>query len=386
MPVTHHCDLAIVGGGLAGGLIALVLAARRPDLIIRVVDSAETLGGNHVWSFFDGDVAKEDRWLLTPLVCHAWPAYDVNFPAHARTIAQPYYSIESERFDEIVRKALPREALMMGRKVLACSPSAVVLADGDRIEAKGVIDARGPGDLSMLDVGWQKFVGRLFDVPAGHGVERPMVMDATVMQHDGYRFVYLLPFSPTQIFVEDTYYSDTPSLNVGALNRRIDVYAEAKGWSASYAGREEKGALPVVIGGDFEAYWRWGGAKVAKAGARAGLFHPTTGYSLPDAVRLAVRIAEAKDLSGEGLHDLTHDFARARWDERRFYRMLDAMLFRAADPDGRYKVLERFYRLGPGLIRRFYAARSTRADKIRVLSGRPPVPFWRAVRVIRSLS
>ncbi|SEJ65575.1 lycopene beta-cyclase [Sphingomonas sp. OV641] len=386
MPVTHECDLAIVGGGLAGGLIAMALAARRPEVKIRLVEGGDTLGGNHVWSFFDGDVDKEDRWLLTPLVSHAWPTYDVAFPAHARTIAQPYYSIESDRFDQVVRGALPAESIMTGCKVLACSPTAVVLADGERIEATGVIDARGAGDLSMLEVGWQKFVGRLLDVPAGHGVERPVVMDATVAQHDGYRFVYLLPFSPTQVFVEDTYYSDSASLNVRALNRRIDVYAESKGWSATVGGREEKGALPVVIGGDFEGYWRWGGAKVAKAGARAGLFHPTTGYSLPDAVRLAVRIAEASDLSGEGLHALTHDYARARWDERRFYRMLDAMLFRAADPDVRYKVLERFYRLHPRLIARFYAARSTTRDKLRVLAGRPPVPIFRALRVIRNAS
>lgn len=385
MPVTHHCDLAIVGGGLAGGLIALALAERQPDLVVRIIEGGDTLGGNHIWSFFDGDVAKDDRWLLTPLVSHAWPDYEVAFPAHARTITQPYYSIESERFDRVVRKALPAEAVMTGRKVLACSPTAVVLADGDRIEATGVIDARGAGDVSMLQVGWQKFVGRLFDVPAGHGVTRPMVMDATVTQHDGYRFLYLLPFSPTQLFVEDTYYSDSATLNVGALNRRIDVYAESKGWATTFTGREEKGALPVVIGGDFESYWRWGGAKVAKAGARAGLFHPTTGYSLPDAVRLALLIAESRDLSGETLHELTHDYARARWDERRFYRMLDAMLFRAADPDTRYKVLERFYRLRPGLISRFYAARSTRADKLRVLSGKPPVPFWRALSVVRSI-
>lgn len=389
MPVTHECDLAIVGGGLAGGLIAMAVAARRPDVTIRIVEGGDVLGGNHVWSFFDADVAKDDRWLLTPLVCHAWPDYDIAFPAHARTIAQPYYSIESERFDAVVRKALPADAIMLGRKVLACSATAVVLADGDRIEAKGVIDARGAGDLSMLEVGWQKFVGRTLDIPAGHGVTRPMVMDATVAQHDGYRFVYLLPFSPTRLFVEDTYYSDGSSLNVRALNHRIEVYAAARGWEVAGDAndlREERGALPVVIGGDFEGYWRWGGAKVAKAGARAGLFHPTTGYSLPDAVRLAVRIAAADDLSGEALHELTHDYARERWEERRFYRLLDAMLFRAADPDVRYKVLERFYRLHPKLISRFYSARSTTKDKLRVLAGKPPVPVLRALRAIRNIS
>ncbi|MCH3002895.1 hypothetical protein K3W91_15445, partial [Listeria monocytogenes] len=77
----------------------------------------------------------------------------------------------------------------------------------------------------------------------------------------------------------------------------------------------------------FEAYWQSGGNKVAKAGMRAGLFHPTTGYSLPDAVRLAALIARASDLSGAGLHTLTHDFARRTWRARGFYRMLDKMLF-----------------------------------------------------------
>ncbi|MBL0001825.1 MAG: hypothetical protein IPO97_13210 [Sphingomonadales bacterium] len=42
-------------------------------------------------------------------------------------------------------------------------------------------------------------------------------------------------------------------------------------------------------------------------------------------------------------------YATARWSERGFYRMLDTMLFRAAAPDQRYRVLERFYRLSPHL-------------------------------------
>jgi lycopene beta-cyclase len=211
-------------------------------------------------------------------------------------------------------------------------------------------------------------------------------MDATVEQRDGYRFVYLLPFSADTLLVEDTYYSDAPELDRAEIRTRIGDYARAKGWTVDNPLREEHGVLPVVLGGDFEAYWRSGGNKVAKAGARAGLFHPTTGYSLPDAVRFAHLIADAADLSGAGLHELTHAHAARAWADRKFYRMLDLMLFKAAEPAERYRVLERFYRLRPGLVSRFYAARSTTFDKMRVLAGKPPVPIGRAIAALRDAS
>ncbi|KQN28889.1 MULTISPECIES: lycopene beta-cyclase CrtY [unclassified Sphingomonas] len=382
MASTISCDVAIVGAGLAGGMIALALKAKHPALDVRLIDSAPVVGGNHLWSFFGSDVAQADRWLVAPLVAHAWRGYDVRFPAHARTIDATYYSIESERLDREVRRVLPPHALMLGRKVSGASATAVVLADGDRIEATGVIDVRGPGDLSLLDLAWQKFVGRELVLSAPHDSPVPMVMDATVPQIDGYRFVYCLPFAADRMFVEDTYYSDTPDLDVEALTTRIHDYADARGWAVAQAARHESGVLPVAMGGDFEAYWRSGGAKVAKAGMRAGMFHPTTGYSLPDAVRTAAMIAGLGDFSGAALHEATHAMARATWKSRGFYRMLDTMLFRAAEPEERYRILERFYRLSPSLIGRFYAGRSTLSDKARVLTGKPPVPIVRAVRAI----
>ena len=391
MPTTHSCDLAIVGGGLAGGLIALALARKQPGLDVRIVEASDAIGGNHLWSFFASDVDESDRWIVAPLVSYGWTQYDIAFPAHRRTLKSAYYSIESERLDTVVRRKLPPQALMTGRKVLAASATAVVLADGDRIEAKGVIDARGPGDLGLLDLGWQKFVGMEFALDEPHGVTHPIVMDATVEQIDGYRFVYTLPFSATRLFVEDTYYSDTPDLyrpkpgsgsNADPIAERVIAYAAAHGWQTQHVVREESGVLPVTMGGDFEAYWQSGGNKVAKAGMRAGLFHPTTGYSLPDAVRMAALIARASDLSGAALHGLTHDHAKRTWNERGFYRMLDKMLFRAAEPEERYRILERFYRLDPKLVRRFYAGRSTIFDKARVLIGKPPVPIPRALRAI----
>lgn len=383
MPAVISCDIAIVGAGLAGGLLTLALKRRRPDLDLRLVEESDGVGGNHLWSFFASDVPDADRWIVDPLVCHSWKSYDIAFPTLRRTLDNAYYSIESDRLDALVRAALPEGALMTRRKVLGASPTAVVLADGDRIKAGGVIDARGPGDLGLLELGWQKFLGREIHLAEPHDDPQPMVMDATVEQIDGFRFVYCLPFAATRMFIEDTYYSESPGIDRAALAGRIDAYVARRGWQAEHVAREEAGVLPVAMGGDFDEYWRSGGNKVAKAGMRAGLFHPTTGYSLPDAIRTAALVAQATDLSGAGLHELTRGFARSTWKKRGFYRMLDRMLFRAAEPAERYRILERFYRLDPQLIGRFYAGRSTMTDKARLLTGKPPVRIGRAISAIR---
>jgi hypothetical protein len=40
---------------------------------------------------------------LAPLIGYGWTAYDIAFPAHARTLRMSYYSIESARLDQVVR-------------------------------------------------------------------------------------------------------------------------------------------------------------------------------------------------------------------------------------------------------------------------------------------
>ncbi len=380
---TITCDIAIAGGGLAGGLIALALAEKRPDLDVRIIETAPVVGGNHIWSFFDSDIADVDRWLVEPLICHRWHGYDIAFPGHTRTLNSGYNSIESARLDEIVRHKLPAEHLVRGQVLSINENGHTIELDGGRtLTARHVIDARGPGDLSTLDLGWQKFVGQTLTISGGHGLTRPIVMDATVDQIDGYRFVYCLPFDAKTLFVEDTYYSDTPDLDVEIVRDRIADYAVAKGWQIAARGHQETGVLPVVMGGDFDAYWASTGNGIAKAGLRAGLFHATTGYSLPDAVRLAAAMPGLVDLGQASFAAAIQKIARKAWHRNGFYRMLDTMLFRAAAPSLRYRVLERFYTLSPALIGRFYSGQSTLFDKIRVLSGKPPVPIWAAIRAL----
>jgi len=378
------CDLAIVGGGLAGGLIALAVARLRPELKIVLIEQGESFGGNHIWSYFATDILPEHRWLTAPLVTYGWSGYEVRFPGHNRELDNIYYTIESERLDWVLRNNLPASALMLGREVKSVSPRLVVLDGAQRINAGGVIDARGGGDLNHLDCGWQKFTGQLMQLSEPHNLTKPIVMDATVDQHDGYRFVYVLPFGMDKIFVEDTYYSDTPTHDAQRYRQRIAEYADTKGWKVERVLREENGVLPVVMGGDLESYWASGSGRTAKAGARGAFFQAVTSYSLPDAVRNAIFIAEQTDLDGDKLNMLMRQRAQEHWQNGKFYRMLNRMLFRGADTSDRYKILERFYRLKPGLIERFYAGKTTGGDKARILSGKPPIPIGKAITAIRS--
>ena len=372
-------DIAILGGGLAGGLIALALAKLRPELRLLVIERGESCGGNHVWSCFASDVAADDAWLVEPLIAARWDGYQVHFGGHSRRLATPYRSLTSERLDDALRAALPAGSLLTGVEVAGADASCVTLVDGTAIAAGAVIDARGAAGMEHMAGGWQKFAGRMLRLARPHGLSLPVVMDARVAQHDGYRFVYCLPFGPREIFVEDTYYSDTSALELAVLRERISDYAAARGWEIAEVLREETGVLPVIAEGDFAAFWPADAAQSARAGTRAALVHPLTSYSLPDAVRFARFVAAQDDLSGWALAAASRTYAEAHWRRAGLYRMLARMLFGAAEPGVRARVLERFYALPAPLIERFYAGRSTAADALRILAGKPPVPVIAAL-------
>lgn len=382
MPADTEFDLILVGGGLANSLIAWRLAVARPDLRVAVVEREGRLGGRHTWSFFDGDVSDADRAWLAPAIAHRWAeGYEVHFPNRSRVLRTPYNSLTAERLDGAVRPLLGDR--LIASEAVDLTPTSVRLADRRTLTARGVIDARGPGPSPQLQLGWQVFLGRTLRLEAPHGLTRPTIMDATVAQHSAYRFVYLLPFDARTVLVEDTYYADGPALDRETLRARIGDYARSRGWVVEAVIEEEEGILPIALDGDMDAFWAAGAPGVARAGLAAALFHPTTGYSLPDAVETARRVAEAPSFEGTVLRQLLETRSRDLWRRRGFYRLLDRMLFRAAAPEARWQVLERFYGLPEGLVRRFYAGRSTVLDKVRILAGKPPVPIRKALRELR---
>lgn len=378
-------DVIFAGGGLASTLSAFRLKARRPDLRLLVVEAGERLGGNHTWSCHSTDLSPEQNRWMAPFIAHRWPGQMVRFPKFTRRLRAPYQSVTAQKLHEAAMPALGG-AVRFDTRIAALDRASVALEDGTRLTANCIIDGRGPGPSPALALAFQKFVGLEVRLTAPHGETVPVIMDAAVSQSDGYRFVYTLPFSHDTILIEDTYYADGPDLDRQALHRRIETYAAKRGWEIAETLREETGTLPILLGGDIDAFWREVGSGAARIGLRAGLFHPTTGYSLPDAATLADALAALPDITTDAAARLTEAASKRLWHERGFYRMLNRLLFLAAEPDKRYQVLQRFYELSEPLIERFYAAGSTYSDKARILIGRPPVPIHRALAHIREAS
>ena len=115
--MTSAFDYVLVGGGLQNALLALALRARRPGSRVALVERAASLGGNHTWSFHEGDVPEAAREWVEPLVARRWPSYDVRFPGLERTLRHAYATIPSARVDAVVRERLSLRGAALGMVV-----------------------------------------------------------------------------------------------------------------------------------------------------------------------------------------------------------------------------------------------------------------------------
>jgi len=383
--MTVRKDMVIIGAGLSGLLTAWRSLDLNPELKITLIDANDQIAGDHTWSFNQNDISPELQKWIRPFIAYQWDAYDVKFPTLKRMLDITYCTGNSETLrgciDPLIESG--RLELKLDSLVRTIDAGKVLIEGGEEIEAGLILDARGFQPNPERCLGYQKFVGHVIRTDQPHGVERPIIMDATVPQLGGYRFVYCLPYSETEILVEDTYYTDGSDLKSQEVDARIRDYIEGHLNITSYeVMRRETGILPITIASNPDIY------EPLSIGIRGGYYHAVTGYSLPDAVKLADRVAHHiaglansdQDITSLNLQAALKDMQREHYRSERFLRFLNRMLFRAAKPEERYIVLQRFYGLKEGLIERFYAGDLTWRDKARILIGKPPVPILKALQ------
>jgi lycopene beta-cyclase len=363
-------DAVLVGGGLQNALIALALLEERPGARIAMIERGARICGEHTWSFHERDVPDDCRAFIEPLVVSRWDGYDVKFPRHERTIGSGYATTTSERVAGVVEERLRRargSVLLTGTLASQVDAHLVRLDEGTALAGELVVDSRGPNLFSRANApGFQKFLGLELELARPSPMARPLLMDARVPQFDGYRFVYVLPFEERRVLIEDTYFSDSPTLDEPLLHERVLEYAHRAGFDSKRVIRQETGVLPLPVQG----LPRIASRSPLAGGYAGGWFHPATGYSFPVALRLARHVAKAgpSEVFGAPFDALVASHRK----QFRFAAFLNRMFFAAFAPERRFSVLERFYTLPEDTIARFYALDTTTSDRLRILCGRPP--------------
>lgn len=374
-PATEF-DYVIVGGGLQGCLLAHALAWHRPEAAVLLLERADTLCGNHTWSFHETDVAEQARGWFDPLVAHRWPGYRVRFPTLSRRVGIPYATITSDRLREATlslaneRASSARTGRLVIRTGESCeilSATAVSLGGAAEVSCLAVIDCRGRAASAGLPgrTGYQTFIGHEYEIAGRWPTSEPTVMDVRADQAAGFEFLYELPLGPDRVLLEYTRFHDEPACDESRANELISTrLAEAEAGKPQLI-RTEQGCLPMP----YAAELRHEGPSLA-GGYAGGWYHAATGYSMPLAIRFAELVAQAHPdrLAAEVASAVREDRLR-----RGFARFLNRLLFCLVRPENRWRIFQRFYSVLPEeRIARFFAHRFTFTDAARIVIGRPP--------------
>ena len=364
MPRGTRDGILIAGGGVAGCLAALAMARLRPDVPLLIVEEQPQFGGLGSQLLFADGLDDAARQLGEDAASAVWPGIYLAFPGVSRKLKALVASIGGADLHTIMVDALRPDQYLLGTKVVAVRDDAFVLDGGDTIKAEGAIDARGAANLSMLDLLYEARTERDVALTSLHGVDRPVLIDATLPRAAGIGHVAVVPLGDRALRIADIAISERAQSDADA-GARIDAYLAARGWRVADVAAERIVSRPLPTGGDFASFWRIGGARFAKLGLRGGFFDPLSGTTAADAIRNGALLARQREFSGAALHDLFEASARQAWRRREPRRAINAAIAVTA-PQGRAALLERLYRLEAGTVTRLLSERSGLADRMRI--------------------
>jgi lycopene beta-cyclase len=356
--------ILIAGGGLAGCLAALAMVRHRPEVPLLIVEERETFGGEGHRLFAEAELGPEGAGLIEPIAPARWPGFYLAFPDRARKMKGAWGDLDAQNLHQAMTGTLTPDQYRLGTKVVAVRDDALVLDGGETIKAQGAIDARGAANLSTLELLYEARLERDYRFGAPHRVDRPVLIDATLGPAQGLGYFECVPLSEDRLAIADIRISERSQSDEQA-GARIDAYVKARRWDQPEAIAERAAARPLAYGGDFSAFWRLGGARVAKIGLRGGFIHPATGRAVGDAACTALLLARQQSFAGAALHDAFEAEAKQLWKRRELARSIVRAVADSA-AEGRLALLERLYGLDGALLDRLFADRPGLLDRGRL--------------------
>ncbi len=382
----------ILGAGCAGLSLAWNLVEMGVEEPILIVDRRERFENDRTWCFWDIEPTP-----FSDLATHSWTQWMVHDGRRETTAVSceyPYLRLRSIDFYQRVldRLALaPNVTLALGQPIQSVSSSSQAV----KVVTRGA-EFNG---LRAFDSASQKFEGT--ETGTGHHpamllqhffgqtirVDRPIfdptcasLMDFRASQIDGPHFLYVLPLSPTEALVENTYLfpfacpAERHRSEIGdylqtryGLNREDFVVTE-----------EESGAIPMTTAKASIAT----SSRVTAIGLAGGAARPSSGYAFlriqRQARQLAEQVVTGKTVDSSQKHKSFHS-AKYPFFDTIFLQVL------ADHPELAPRIfLKMFDQAAPASVVRFLGERSTLMDDLKIVAALPKWPFIQgALRSIR---
>ncbi|MFD4180251.1 lycopene cyclase family protein [Rhodococcus sp. NPDC058514] len=293
-------DLVVVGLGPAGRVLAHRAAAAGLDVI--AVDPHPDRRWTPTYAAWSDELPA---WLDREAVIAALVERPRVWTTRERVLSRPYCVFDND--------GLLAALDLGGARVLAGTAATVetdrvILQDGTRIRARQVIDARGAGHTHGLAE------QTAYGVVVSGEAASPVVADGEAWFMDWRTdngappdeprsFLYAVPLGGDRMLLEETCLAGRPALSQAVLRRRLEARLHARGVPVSAHADRERVRFPVQV--------PRGAAEVAAFGARAGLMHPGTGYSVAASLSAADEVARAIVAGGDPMAALWPPSARA---------------------------------------------------------------------------
>jgi lycopene beta-cyclase len=378
-PVRDRYEFVILGAGCSGLSLCYYLLERGVDASILVLDRKRTFQDDRTWCFWDVEPTP-----FTQFAIKEWRSWD--FLSAGRSVTQttnryPYKCLTGRDFYEHTLARLaesPNVTLRLGEEVGGCTEEngeVRVETSGGTLRSRQVFDGRGlpPGSPAFEEARrrtvWvpQKFLGlRIQTRKPVFDTERCTLMDFSVDQSRGLRFVYVLPMGEREALVENVYLSEA-DVSQAEHRAEIGVYLEIiYGLSADEYEvlGEERGYIPMTD----HAFPRRLGERIHNIGMLGGETRPSTGYTFLRIQRHCRALAAAV-VSGADPPESTH---------HRRLDLLDSLFLRFVRerPGECPEVYRRMFAgVPPDSLVRFLTEKSTPLDEARLIRALPKTPF-----------
>ncbi len=369
-----------MGAGCAGLSLAASLGAAQTPGTVLLLEPRTSYIRDRTWCFWN-----TEEHLFSSAISHRWESWRVSRGERAvvrRSDRYQYCHIAGDDFYAQGLRAVeraPGQELCQGVSVHSVEPQASGLVrvetNSGGLLAREVFDSRpavgcSPPLLVQRFLGWHVRAARpCFDART---VELMRFLPSD--RPGRVRFLYLLPFSPTEALVEMTYL-DAPDLPEPFAEDELKSWLEenAGNWEVVYT---ERGALPMTPAGRQPGGLDHDPEHVHAIGVRGGRLKPSSGYGFLRIQRHSRAIARA----------LAAGTPAPRTAEPQRYSLLDAVFLRAlrtGDPAELF--LAMFAGANPDALVRFLGEASPMSETLRVAWSLPKLPMlgaalrsWRA--------